>query len=133
MTTLTFIFYAMFCIFTIWEVYELGDMPARLKMAASIRDTIKRKGTLTKKEGQFLIFEMFYFAWVVAGLFTHEWPFFAGIVVLSIISSILLQKKKLTLSWLEVDALLSVLLLVAIPVFKYIIHYEFPKIWHVFS
>lgn len=75
---------------------------------------------LTKTDQYDTLVITFYAVWTFIGLLTFNWPFFAGIIILSLIF-----KERDTKFWNIVDAIVTILLLLGILINKYFIHYQF--------
>lgn len=129
-----FIFFYMWAmaalVFEWWVIYP-DNYKKLLKYNERVKEDNKiKKGTkLSIKECFFSLFVLGYLLWILVGLFTSQWLFFAGLLFLSVISTTVRKTKKMTFTWNLIDSILTIGLLLCIIVNKYSVHASNLKIW----
>ncbi len=110
-----FYFFGVFAF--LFELIKLGD-PERVYKFANAK---YEKGTKEKEAQVFFgLLLILYLGWTLVGIFTSQWPLFSSILVLSVFNS--LFKNNI---WRRIDSVFTILILLAIALNKYQIHYQF--------
>lgn len=116
MNIITIIFYSLTLLAIGAEYENLSDTKYRILLHKAIK--AKHGRNLDKDQQNFLVQNTFYSVWSFVGLFSSQWALFFLLFVLAIIPKQVVLLKK-------IDALLSILVLLAIVLNKYHFHYHF--------
>jgi len=79
--------------------------------------TNTRSGLILKEDKPFILFNLLYMIWTVAGLFTPYWSIFLAILALSIMSSVIgrgIDEDELKVKLRRSDAIIMIILLLGL-------------------
>ena len=109
------IFYLPCVLFIFYELAKFKDAEYYKQYLHTEVSEIDSKDKDYETFKSLLKLDMFYAFYILIGLFSSQWVLFLAIIILSVI-------KDKTTSWIKIDALLSLALLVSIIINKFHLH-----------
>ena len=105
----------------IWELKNFINPSAYDELATTVSDQLKT-GEIRPENTGFMWFNLFYFIWIICGLFTKMWPMFLTLILISFLNAKFTKNKTdvgQRIRARRIDSLFSGLLVASILYFYY--------------